>query len=153
SGAVSALYGFMFAWIVTIWRAEPEPNSTIWNAAIEHILPVAAIVVLFNIATAGVGLAGQAAGAAVGLAFGVAAARDVRGETPSRRLTAVTCGIAFAASVVAAVPLRGITDVRPEIRRLIELEQQTTKTYEAAQAAYTKKRGADVHAVTDVIEQ
>jgi membrane associated rhomboid family serine protease len=150
AGAVAALHGFLLALILADRKAGPEAAVPI--AALVQMLPVAAIVLLFNLVNADIGIAAQAVGGIVGIVFGFIVVVDVRRGQSSRHRTAAAVGIALAAAIAAAIPLRGIIDVRPEIQRLIELEQQTMRTYQTAHDAHAP-RAADVRGLTDVIEQ
>jgi len=149
AGAVAALHGFLLALILADRKAGPEAAVPI--AALVQMLPVAAIVLLFNLVNADIGIAAQAVGGIVGIVFGFIVVVDVRRGQSSRHRTAAVVGIALAAAIAAAIPLRGIIDVRPEIQRLFQLEQQTMETYHAAHDAHPK-RGIDVGELTDAIE-
>jgi len=69
---------------------------------------------------------------AVGVACGLALAAGVSERTASPRRVAAPLGIAAAIVAIVAVPLRGITDVRPEIARIVEVEARTSGEYRAA---------------------
>ena len=88
----------------------------------------------------------------VGLIGGAVLTRRVQDATPSpRRVACVLAGAAVAA-VVFAVPVRGMTDVRPEIAHLVALEERTATAYASAVERVRKGRLA-TYALADMIAQ
>jgi hypothetical protein len=98
------------------------------------------VFVLYNIAASGLGWRADVVGFIVGLMFGAIVARDL-GESipPLLRLAKVSAAILLVA-VVSAIGLRGITDVAPEIQRLVELERRTSDVYDATLEKFRKGR-------------
>ena len=72
------------------------------------------------------------AGFGVGLVAGLVLTGGIAHQTPDLRRVLATTGVTCIALVACAVPLRGIADVRPEISRIIALEDRTAGVYEAA---------------------
>jgi hypothetical protein len=70
----------------------------------------------------------------------VAAIRRVPNDTHSPRRLGIAAAVAFCAALIGAVPLGGITDIRPEIQRLIELERTTAETYQVAKLVVARRR-------------
>jgi hypothetical protein len=79
-------------------------------------------------------------GLIVGFVVGVVLARGAdEGESPTPRLAATMIVTAIAA-VAFAVPLRGIADVRPEMTRVLDVEDRTTQAYKAAADQFKRGR-------------
>jgi hypothetical protein len=57
-------------------------------------------------------------------------------KPPMRHLAATVAGT-LAIAIVAAVPLRGLALVKPEIARVVEVEQRTAGTYQKEVARFT----------------
>jgi membrane associated rhomboid family serine protease len=72
------------------------------------------------------------AGLILGFAAGLALTGGITEQVPAPRRVLTTAAIAAAALVAYAIPMRGIADVRPDISRIIALEDQTAGTYESA---------------------
>ena len=65
---------------------------------------------------------------------------------------AVTMAVTIAVAVASAVPLRGVTDVRPEISRVIEVEASTVGVYQTAVTQF-KLGTVNAEALAQVIER
>jgi len=78
------------------------------------------------------------AGFGVGLVAGLVLTGGIAHQTPDLRRVLATTGVTCIALVACAVPLRGIADVRPEISRIIALEDRTAGVYDAALARVNK---------------
>jgi hypothetical protein len=113
---------------------------------------VAAIVALTNIAGGGPAAWIDAAGLLVGVAFGAAVAFDVREGIPSPRRVGIAAGVAVVALIAAAIPVRGILDVKPELQRVIAVEKETAAAYDTA-AAQLKKGRITVDALAQTIDR
>jgi membrane associated rhomboid family serine protease len=148
SGGVCGLYGLLAAFVVT--ARTDDPDGTITVRAIRRLIPMTAGVLVVNVLDTGVGNAAELAGAVVGLVLGFFVFRNVEAGQSLRRARLVLAG-ALILAAIAAAPLRGIVDVRPEIQRLLDLEQRTTKAYEASYSTF-RKNGIDVDALARVIE-
>jgi hypothetical protein len=68
----------------------------------------------------------------VGLGSGLVLARGVTQKKPDLRPVAVAAATAFVLTIVSAVPLRGIANIRPELDRLVEIEARTASVYDKA---------------------
>jgi membrane associated rhomboid family serine protease len=72
------------------------------------------------------------AGLILGFAAGLVLTGGITEHLPAIRNVGITAAVAAAAVIAYAVPMRGIADVRPEISRIIALEDQTTGIYQSA---------------------
>jgi membrane associated rhomboid family serine protease len=90
--------------------------------------------VLFLISAISSDFTFKANGAAfiVGLAAGLVLTGGIIDHLPDLRRVGIASATLAAALVAYAVPLRGIADVRPEISRIIALEDQLADTYQSA---------------------
>jgi rhomboid protease GluP len=148
AGAVFGLYGLLVACVgLTWWRPS---DVTIPRVALQRLAPITAIFVLCNVAYQG--LAIGMVGLVTGMLFGLAVARDIADRTPPARRMAGAVAIGFAIASIAAFSMRGITDIRPELQRLIDMEHRTADMYQAASAnsARGKIAAADL---SDLIER
>jgi rhomboid protease GluP len=130
SGATSGTYGLLAA--AVIWSFIQRSALTMPLRSMKLIAPVAAVFALYN--TAASTLPGPAEWVAfgVGLATGLVLTRGVAQKKPDLRPIAVAAATAFALTVVSAVPLRGIANIRPELDRLVEIEERTAGIYDKA---------------------
>jgi membrane associated rhomboid family serine protease len=134
SGAVAGIYGLLLttiAWTIVQRSAVKIPLRTV-----KALGPVLAVFVLYNLfestLQAGAEMAGLLTGAiaGAGLARGAGAARP-----PLRRVVAATA-TAFVLAFLCGFPLRGISNVRPELDRLVVLEARITAAYDKAVAQF-----------------
>jgi hypothetical protein len=68
--------------------------------------------------------------AGTGLIAGVALSRRAAEGWAPLRQVGVTAAVAMCLTTLAAVPLRGIADVEPELARIVELEARHTTAYD-----------------------
>jgi len=138
SSAVLGLYG-MFAVAVIAGRLR-RSELTIPVVAIRRCAWIAALVMFVSVTDQAGAAAADLVGFTVGIGLGIAMVATVPGGIPEPRRIAWSFGPAAVIAIAAAVPLHGIFDVEPELRRLVAMEQQTTHTYEAAATKF--KSGA-----------
>ena len=138
SGAIFGLYGLLLASL--IWGVLHSSAVTIPLMTLKRLGPAAAIFISYNVATDGLGTAAELAGLVTGLVCGLILARGVSGRKPSARQIAATMAATIAIAVGLAVPLRGIADVRPEIARIVALEDRTVSVYRDAVDRFRKSR-------------
>jgi membrane associated rhomboid family serine protease len=126
--AIAGLYGLLIAsWLIRpLAPAMPMP----WRFA-ARLLPAAALFALIN-AARGTFAGAELAGFIVGIGCGVALAPAADAEKPSPRRIASAALATVVVALVCSVPLQGIADVRPELERIIGIEQQTSQRYDAA---------------------
>jgi hypothetical protein len=81
----------------------------------------------------------ELAGLATGLCCGLALARGIAAPKPTNRELGIAGAAAAFVVLVSAFAVGGIADVRPEIDRVVALEERTSTTYR--DAANQQKRG------------
>ena len=149
SGAVMGLYGLLAVTIVT--GRLHQSDVTVPNAALKQFAVVFAVFLLANLADHVSHAGGDVVGLLVGIVFGVVFARDVSAGPAPRRPVWMAAGGAALVAIVAAIPLRNILDVKPELQRLVDIEQRTSSTYDAAEAKM-RKRAITTDALARVID-
>ena len=141
SGAVCGVYGLLLtAWIRGMF---PRSSLTIPFDVIKAAGPFAATFVAVNAFDDGMPLVGEAFGLLIGVAAGTALVRRVSEHKPTTSRLAATFATAMVIAVAAAVPVRGIVDIRPELRAIVALEDRTVSTYQAAVTRYRAGRMTD----------
>jgi rhomboid protease GluP len=127
SAAIFGIYGLLVAsFLLGLRRRSP---ATIPLSALRRLAPAAGVFILYNVALGG---PPHLAGLMLGFACGIVLAFGVSDRKPSPLRVAIVVAAAAVAAVAAAVPLRGIADVRPEIARIAALDDRTTSAYDAA---------------------
>src|SRR5712692_7239726 len=151
SSALFGLYGLLLASL--IWQifqrrdADPEPDAeqiaqprVMIPLIVTKRLGVGAALFLVYSAVNGFAGAAELAGVVIGLGYGLVLARRVVDEHPRTHHVAAAAAAAGVIAVACAVPLRNITDVKPEIARVIATEERTAAAYQSAQDAFKKGR-------------
>jgi rhomboid protease GluP len=128
AGAIFGLYGLLLA--SAGWGALKRA-LTIPMLAIKQMAPGMAIFLLYTLVT------GRLDAAAVnGLVMGSISGLVLAWGVSERKTPAIRSAAAMAATLViviaAAVPLRGFTDVKPELARVLAVEDRTTQLYDKA---------------------
>jgi hypothetical protein len=90
------------------------------------------VFILYNVANDSLAGPAELAGLVAGLVCGLVLARGVSERKPSTRWVAAAMTATIVIAVRCAIPLRGITDVRPEIERVIAVEDRTANAYRTA---------------------
>lgn len=108
------------------------PSVVMTLTAAKRLAPVAALFLLYNMVSGGLGGGAELAGLAAGFICGIVLTSGVSVSTPPVRRVAVTMAVTVMVAVASAVPLRGVTDVRPEIARVLAVEERTASAYESA---------------------
>ena len=115
---------------------EPErlltPGVTITIEAAKRLAPLAVVFLLFNMASGILGGGAELAGFAAGFICGIVLTSGVSARTPPVPRVAMTMAVTVIVAVASAVPLRGVTDVRPEITRVLAIEESTASAYRGA---------------------
>jgi membrane associated rhomboid family serine protease len=149
AGAIFGLYGVLLA--VMMWsklkrRAEPEALSLdspsepleapapaaleIPLTALKRMAPAAGIFFLYTLVS-GIGTA-ELSGLMAGFICGLVLASNASEEAAPLWRVGATATAAVLILVVGAYPLRGVSDVRPEIAKVVELEGRTAASYQKA---------------------
>jgi membrane associated rhomboid family serine protease len=130
SGAVFGVYGLLLA--TSMWSRFDRSDVTIPLATAKSLVPAAAIFILYHTMSDGLDGAAEVAGFATGCIWGLVMTRGVGERKPTVGRIAFTLAATAAIAVVMAVPMRGISDVRPELARVVAVEGRTAKVYGAA---------------------
>ncbi len=134
-GAILGIYGLLIA--TWTWRALRGLPGCPGRGTARQLIPGVALFLLYALAANRLGRQADVAAFASGAIIGLWLARGARDHKPAVARVAVLTGATAVLMVVLAVPLRGLTDVRPEIARLIAMEDRTTVTYDAAVLRFT----------------
>ena len=136
SAAIGGLYGLFFTSV--IWAVTSRfPVRMPWSTA-KRIAGGAAVFGLYNAVTSDLAGTSEVAGLLTGLGAGAVLSRGIgRAKPPLQRPAFVMVATAVIV-LFCALPLRGLIDIRPEIARLIALEDRTVRTYDAAVAEFRK---------------
>jgi rhomboid protease GluP len=141
SGAIFGAYGLMLA--VSTWGVLHRSSSIVPMAAAKSLAPAAAMFILYSLATDDVRSVAELSGCIVGFAAGLAVTQHVHDRKAAVPRVAAATTALVAVTVVAAATLRGIddvADVRPELKRLVEVEERITSTFRAAADQFTRGR-------------
>lgn len=138
SGAIFGVYGLLLASL--FWGTLHRSTVTIPPMALKRLGPATAVFILYSVATDRMGFAAELAGLVAGFACGLVLARGVSDRKPPARRVAVAMAATVVIAVVFAVPLRGLSDVRPEIEGVIAVEDRTAAAYSTAVDRFRKGR-------------
>ena len=130
AAAIVGIYGLFAA--ATVWNLLQPTAVTIPPKALRRFAPVAGIFVLYILVTGRFASQAPIAGFVIGAIAGLAMTRGIGNGTPSLRLVGQAAVAALVLAVGLAFPLRGISDVRPEIARIVELEGRASGIYQKA---------------------
>ena len=134
SGAIFGMYGLLLA--SAIWGLFHRSTITIPLRTAKKLIPAAAVFLLYN----GLQSRPDHVGFLVGFACGLVLARGLGDRKPAARRVAVAIGATAVIAIAAAVPLRGVTDARPEMARVVAVEDRTASAYETARDRFTLGR-------------
>jgi rhomboid protease GluP len=134
SASVFAVYG-LFAAALMSGVAFPSDLS-IPPTTLLKVAPAAVLFLLYSLAA---GFAGPAemAGLILGLIYGCVLIKDLSVQTPPARRVAITSSVVAVLALLACIPVRGMSDVRPEIEQLAAVEQKTATAYDEAVRHFT----------------
>jgi hypothetical protein len=134
SASVFAVYG-LFAAAFISGVAFPSDLSVPPTT----LLKVAPAAVLFLIYSLAAGFAGPAemTGLILGLIYGCVLIKDLSVQTPPAGRVAIVSGVVAVLALLACIPVRGMSDVRPEIEQLAAVEQKTATAYDEAVRHFT----------------
>jgi membrane associated rhomboid family serine protease len=149
SGAIFGLYGLLAA--SSIWGMRHRSDVTMPLRAATRLVPGAVVFILYNLANDSVGTAGEFTGLFVGLVFGTILTRGVSDRKPAARRVAHVMAAAVVMAVSAAIPLRGVTDVKPEIKRTVAAEDRMAVAYQKAAERF-KSGGMTAEALALLID-
>jgi membrane associated rhomboid family serine protease len=138
SGAVFGVYGLLLS--TSVGAIATNAALKISLMTLKRVAPAAAIFVLYNLATSHLSFWAELVGLVVGIASGAAFGKEIGQSKPSIRLIASSAAVSMVIASIAAFILRGIDDVRPELGRVVAVEQRTASAYDAAVQRFTKGR-------------
>ncbi len=150
SGAIFGMYGLLVALII---RGLLRRSSlTIPIPVVARLAPAAAMFIIYSWSMGGPQWTSGPATFVIEFAVGMALTRNVAERKPPALRAAGLAATVLAIAVVIVAPLRGTTDVRSEISRLIAVENRTTVSYQTASERF--KRGTiERDALARVIER
>jgi len=149
SGAIFGMYGLMLA--VAIRSVIDGSTPKIPLALARRVAPAAAVFVVYNLVTSAIASGPELAALLVGCLSGLFVARGI-GEPPAPAIRTVPVVVGAIVMVVVTVrPLSGMTDMRPEIHRLVTAEEEMAARYRAATDQFTSGR-ITIHALAVVID-
>jgi hypothetical protein len=136
SGAVLGLYGFLAA--AVIWGIRQPSGFRIPLETLKALAPGAAVFLIYNVFSGALPFESELAGCLAGFAAGLVLTKDVAERKPAPRRVFAAVAATFAVATVMAIPLHGITDIRPEIERIVRLEDGTAARYQSAVEQFRK---------------
>jgi membrane associated rhomboid family serine protease len=176
SGAIFGLYGLLLASVTRSFRAkslEPPPDEQIVTESAEGLdtatidtvpvivvprsallwlVPVSALFLVSASSNAEFAFKAGLAGFGIGIVAGAVLTGGIAYALPEPRRVLVTGAVTTVVLVACAVPLRGIADIRPEVSRIIALEDTKTGEYRTALERFNKGR-VTAEALAQVIER
>jgi membrane associated rhomboid family serine protease len=155
SGSVLGLYGLLL--VTSIWGSIHRSSLTIPLNVTKQLAPVAAVFVLYKLATTGLGNVAELAALVCGLVGGIVIARDVHERIPRIRplataMATIVTVVGLYAVTVLHRPPNDTVDIHSEIDRVIAVEGRTAELYEKEVERFRKGRST-VAALTEVIEE
>jgi len=150
SGAIFGLYGLLAA--TSIWGMRHRSNVTIPLRAATRLVPAAVVFVLYNLANESLGAASEFTGLFMGLLCGAILTRPVSERKPAARPVAHVMAAGVVMAVLFAIPLRGVTDVKPEIERTVAAEDRMAVAYQKASERF-KSGGMTADALALLIDR
>jgi rhomboid protease GluP len=130
AAALMAVYGLLAG--STVWSLLQPTASTIPLPALKRLAPIAVLFLLSALVSGDLTSKASIVGFVIGLVAGLALAKGIGERKPSLHLVGPAAAIAMTVAIGVAFPLRGISDVRPEIERIVELEGRAAGIYESA---------------------
>ena len=119
---------------------------------LKRIAPCVGIFLLHSLATSQLTLRAELVGLATGLAAGAFLGREIGERKPALRQLGIAAATAAVLAGAVAFTLRGVDDVRPEIARVITVEERTAGAYDAALVHFRRGRLA-AEALASVIDK
>jgi membrane associated rhomboid family serine protease len=138
SGAIFGLYGLLLA--SSIWGLFPRSSVTIPLTAVERLGPAATVFILYNMSNDSLASGAELTSLAAGLLYGLVLARGIADRKPPARRVGIAMAATAVIIIASAITLRGIIDVRPEIERVVAVEDRTAGAYGTAVDQFRKGR-------------
>jgi rhomboid protease GluP len=150
SGSLFGLYGLLIA--AGAWAARTESPLALPRARMIRMAPLALIFLLTSLFSDALTAGADLTGLIVGIVGGLVLARNADNEeVPHGKRVVVATVATLVIAAVTAVPLRGVTDARPEVLKLVALEERTAAAFKAADEQM-RKRKMTASALANMIE-
>lgn len=150
AGAVFGIYGFLIAsWM---WGTFQHAETTVRLRTIKRLAPLAVVFTGFALLSDQFSTTAECMGLVAGFGCGLLVARPVRLRKPPIRRIATTLAASAYFTVSAVVPLWGISDVRPVLASVHDVEQRTASAYDAEVVKFQKAR-IDRFELADAIDR
>jgi rhomboid protease GluP len=150
AGAVLGLYGLLLS--ALFWGTLRRGATSVPWKVVRDFLPLAAVLAIYVVFAGSPGGWVELAGFSTGLMSGVFLTRGISEFKPPARRVAVIASAAMVLALASTLPLRGITDARPEVDRVIAAEERATSEYRAAVVRFNEGL-VPATALTRVIER
>ncbi|HEY7057500.1 MAG TPA: rhomboid family intramembrane serine protease [Vicinamibacterales bacterium] len=150
SGAIYGVYGLLSSSVV--WGYIRRSPMTVPVRAAKTLGPPAALFLLYSFATDNLYGDAEFAGLAVGLMCGGVLARRLDETTAPAPMVGGLVAATLMTAVVMGVPLRGVSDARPEMVRVAAVEDRTSGVYDTAVNKF-KNGWINAEALARVIDQ
>ena len=137
SAAVFGLYGLLLA--MAGWGLLFRSPVTIPLRALKRLGIPALLFLLYNMATNGLGTP-AIVGLATGFGGGLVLAKGISEHKPTVRQVAAATAATLVITLVSAIFLRGMTDARPEIERVVAVEERIAALYQKAVGQFRNGR-------------
>jgi membrane associated rhomboid family serine protease len=149
SGAVLGLYGLLLtSWMWGLIHQSPAVRLPM----IAKIAPAATVFLVYHSFGGELARPAQTAALVTGFAGGLVLAHGFHVRKPSVRRLAVVVGATAVLAVLSAAPMRGLTDVRPLVARILSVEKATAAAYDVQVAKFREGR-ASVEVLCSLIER
>ena len=136
SGAVFGVYGFLVA--AAIWGMHRPTGVTIPLQTVKAFAPAAGLFILYNVVSGALQFEAELAGFAAGFVSGLVLTQDIAQHIPAPRRVMGAVAATFVVAAGLAIPLHGLTDIRPEIEWIVRLEDGTAARYDSAVERFRK---------------
>ena len=150
SGAIFGACGLLVA--ATIWGLVSRSPLSIPLPAARRLAPGLAVFVLYTAATGGLTNAAALNGLVMGFACGLLVSKGFGDRKPPALRSAAALASALVIATVSAFSMRGFTDVKPELERIMAVETQTASLYEKAVEQF-RLGGINADALAQVIDR
>jgi rhomboid protease GluP len=152
SGADGAIFGVLGLFVaVAIWGfLRPSGEINIPLIVFGALGPGLGIFALYHLATLQLANSANHAALGLGLVGGMILAKDVGERLPELRPTGLVMAVVLVMCVAVARPIAGIVDVRPEIAKVIAIEEETSVKYRKAVEQF-RKGNIKSEALTELI--
>jgi rhomboid protease GluP len=150
TGAILGIYGLLLS--TTIWGLVRHSPLRMPRPVVVRLAPAAIWFLIYTLLADDIDRSAALTGLAVGMAYGLVwGRRGGERKTPIYRVAVATCATA-AIAVFFSVPLRGVADVRPEIARIVAMENRLAALYDTASGRFKAGR-IQVEALVSIIDR